>query len=61
MLCGIISEVHFCFNILINLQETFESIKAILEVFSFKEVFTRTWHQISYHCMSDFIVVIAFD
>lgn len=37
-LYNIISDVYFCFNILIKSQETFEFNKTILKVFSCKEV-----------------------
>ena len=42
-------DVCFCLNVLIKSQETFVFSKTILQVFSFKEVFTKMWHQISYY------------
>lgn len=49
VLMSIDIDVCFCLNVLIKSQETFVFSKTILQVFSFKEVFTKMWHQISYH------------
>ena len=49
VLMSIDIDVCFCLNVLIKSQETFVFSKTILQVFSFKEVFTKMWHQISYY------------